>query len=242
MSARAEDPVATRSVTIDQRLIGAVRVGLAAAANPEDAGPMQRYMKSALPFRGVKAGPRRKLLRPIFVAHPLERWDDLRDTALALWREASFREERYAVTDLLRQRRYRSYVVARALPLFEELIVTGAWWDHVDEIAGHLVRDALIAEPGPLSKAMRRWMRDDDLWKRRTSIICQLGRKADTDRALLVEAIEAAWHDRDFFLRKAIGWALRDYGRAEPDWVRDFVARHDAELSPLSRREALKNL
>lgn len=219
-----------------------MRAGLAAAGNPDDAGPMQRYMKSALPFHGVKAGPRRKLLRAIFAAHPIEEWQDVSDTTLALWHRASFREERYAATELLRQRRYKRYVGAAALPLYEELIVTGAWWDHVDEIASKLVGAALVLEPEPVAAAMRAWMLSDDLWKRRTAIICQLGRKSETDRELLTEAIEAAWDDRDFFLRKAIGWALRDLGHAEPDWVRDYVARHQERLSPLSRREALKNL
>lgn len=229
-------------MAVEEDLIIAVRNGLAAAGNADDAGPMQRYMKSSLPYYGVKAGPRRKLLRAIFDAHPLTGWQHLSDTTRALWQRATFREERYAATDLLRQRRYRAHVGATALPLYEELIVTGAWWDHVDEIASKLVGAALIIEPSPVAKAMRAWMRSGNLWKRRTAIICQLGRKSETDLELLTDAIEAAWEDRDFFLRKAIGWALRDLGRAEPDWVRDYVARHEEQLSPLSRREALKNL
>jgi len=229
-------------MAVNHALVVAVREGLARAGSPADAAPMQRYMKSQMPFHGVKAGPRRKLLKTIFDGHPLASWRDLLATSRALWTRATHREERYATTDLLRLRRYREHVSTRAMPLYEELIVTGAWWDHVDEVASHLVRGALDEEPGPVATTLRGWMASDDRWKRRTTIICQLRRKADTDVPLLVEAIEAARNDGDFFLRKAIGWALRDYARIDPDWVEDYVAKTEAHLSPLSRREALKNL
>ena len=87
-----------------------------------------------------------------------------------------------------------------------------------------------------------RWAVGDDRWLRRVAVICQVGAKDRTDRVLLSDAILANAADRDFFLRKAIGWALRDYARTDPAWVRDFVAAHEDELSPLSKREALKHL
>ena len=89
---------------------------------------------------------------------------------------------------------------------------------------------------------MRGWAIDDDRWLRRVAVICQLGAKDRTDRALLTDAVLANAADRDFFLRKAIGWALRDYARTDPAWVRRFVTAHEDELSPLSKREALKHL
>ena len=89
---------------------------------------------------------------------------------------------------------------------------------------------------------MREWATDDDRWLRRTAVICQVGAKDRTDLDLLSHAIEANLDDRDFFLRKAIGWALRQHARTDPDWVRAFVAAHDDRLSGLSRREALKHL
>lgn len=88
---------------------------------------------------------------------------------------------------------------------------------------------------------LRTWARAPDRWLRRTAVICQLGAKDGTDLELLTEAIEANLDDGDFFLRKGIGWALRQYARTDPDWVRSFVAAHPA-LSPLSRKEALKHL
>ena len=91
-----------------------------------------------------------------------------------------------------------------------------------------------------LTPTVRAWATDEDRWRRRTAVICQIGAKEGTDTALLAAAIEANAADRDFFLRKGIGWALRQHARTDPQWVRDFVAGHD--LSPLSRREALKHL
>jgi 3-methyladenine DNA glycosylase AlkD len=89
---------------------------------------------------------------------------------------------------------------------------------------------------------MRSWSRDGDLWRRRSSIICQIKAKGETDVGCLADCLQANLADREFFIRKAIGWALREYAKADADWVRDFVREHESELSPLSRREALKHL
>jgi 3-methyladenine DNA glycosylase AlkD len=131
-----------------------------------------------------------------------------------------------------------------ALPMYEELVVTGAWWDLVDEIAGHRLADILAAEPGPMKKAMRAWARDDDMWKRRAAILCQLHLPKGTqaDAALLEACIAPSLASTEFFLRKAIGWSLRQHARADAAWVRAYVKAHDAELSGLSKREALKHL
>ena len=124
--------------------------------------------------------------------------------------------------------------------MLDELVVTGAWWDLVDETATRLVGPLLRSAPDVLTPTVRAWATDEDRWRRRTAVICQIGAKERTDTALLAAAIEANAADRDFFLRKGIGWALRQHARTDPQWVRDFVAGHD--LSPLSRREALKHL
>jgi len=99
----------------------------------------------------------------------------------------------------------------------------------------------LRAGPESVTPVLRTWIRDPDRWLRRTTVICQLGARDRTDLALLTEAIEANLDDGDFFLRKGIGWALRQHARTDPEWVRTFVATHPA-LSPLSRKEALKHL
>ncbi len=125
--------------------------------------------------------------------------------------------------------------------MYEELIVTGAWWDLVDWVASHRVGPLVRAHPR-LKRTMRAWARDRDLWKRRTAIIHQLGFKAETDTGLLVAAIEPSLDRKEFFLRKAIGWALREYAKTDPAWVVAYVEEHRERLSPLSQREALKNV
>ena len=127
------------------------------------------------------------------------------------------------------------------LGLYEEIIRTGAWWDLVDGVA-HRLGDLLQAHRAKLTPLLGRWSRDDDFWVRRAAITAQLGAKAATDTALLGAVIEANLNDPEFFIRKAIGWALRQYARTDPAWVRAFVQRHWDELSPLSRKEALRNL
>jgi 3-methyladenine DNA glycosylase AlkD len=196
---------------------------------------MRAYMKSAMPFYGVQKPARAELARAVFAAYPLESAEAWRDTVLALWHDASYREERYLALALLRDRRYRAYRTLDALPLYEELIVSGAWWDFVDEVAGPL--GELLPEVAP---TLRAWSTDAVMWKRRASIIAQVRRKHDTDFALLADCIEPNRDDREFFIRKAIGWALRSYAWVEPDVVARYCETH--ELSPLSRREALKHV
>src|ERR1044071_6509914 len=139
------------------------------------------------------------------------------------------------------ERRYKSWQTPALLPLYEEMIVTGAWWDFVDELANRRGGPPLCEFPAELTPVMHTWATDEDLWKRRTSIICQLSFEEATDTSLLTAAIEANTGDRDFFIRKGIGWALRQFARTEPGWVQAFVDGHP-ELSPLSVREALKHL
>jgi 3-methyladenine DNA glycosylase AlkD len=160
---------------------------------------------------------------------------------LYLWRNARFREERYAAIALTRQRRFAAYQTMDALPMYEEMIVTGAWWDFVDTIAAHGLGGLLRTNKLPMSRTMLRCSRSPDMWKRRTSILCQLTFKKDTDLKLLYACIEPSIDSTEFFLRKAIGWALRQYAWTNPDEVRRYVQKNAARLSPLSRREALKN-
>jgi 3-methyladenine DNA glycosylase AlkD len=229
--------VSTASTT----LLTAAREGLADLGDPTKAPDMQRYMKSAMPFRGVPSPERRALGKRLFDAYPLSDVDEWRATVLSLWRDAEYREERYIAMDLSGHRRYARWQTPDLLPLYDEMITTGAWWDYVDELASRRVGPLLRAYRDTVTPVMRAWATDPDLWRRRTSIICQLGSKEDTDTELLAYAIEANTGDRDFFIRKGIGWALRQFARNEPAWVRAFVDAHPA-LSPLSRKEATKHL
>ncbi|MFR9804640.1 DNA alkylation repair protein [Pseudonocardia sp. RS010] len=222
-------------------LADALRAGLAAAADPEAAPAMQAYMKSDMPFRGVPQPVRARILREGVQAMPPPTHGALAATVEALWDGAEFREERYLATALAGYRTYARWPDADWLPRYRHWVVTGAWWDHVDEIASRLVGPLLRGDPGRVTPVMRQWATDPDPWLRRTAILCQLQAKGDTDVGLLADAIEASLKDEGFFLRKGIGWALRQFARTDPLWVREFVDAHP-ELSPLSRREALKHL
>ena len=225
-------------------LVDTIRAELARHADPARAAGQQRYMKSTIPYRGLTSPQLTAVLRPI-LADPGFRIAD-RDgweaTIRTLWDEVAYREEWYAAIALARCRTYRPWVDSDSMPLWRHLVVTGAWWDVVDEVATHLVRDVLEGSPEVEGLRLREWAVDDDLWLRRTAIICQVGRKDRLDESLLADAIEPNLADRDFFLRKAIGWALRDHARIAPDWVRAFVDAHAGELSGLSRREATRHL
>ena len=159
-----------------------------------------------------------------------------------LWDDATYREERYVAVDLCRHRAARAWQDAASVPLYDHFVVTGAWWDHVDAVAIALLGPILRAHRDAVEPVVRGWLGDPDPWRRRTSIIVQNGAKAETDTALLADAILANADDPYFFLRKGIGWALREYARTDPSWVQAFVATHADRLSPLSRREALKHV
>lgn len=199
-------------------------------------------MKSAMPFHGTPAKEVDRVAKALWAAHPPASEEDYARVLLTLWRGATHREERYLALRLTRHRhggkRWRSMAM---LPVYEEMIVAGAWWDLVDDLAAHAVGDLAVAHPKAMKDAMRAWSRDADLWKRRTAILHQLRRKADLDTALLAHCIEGSIEDRDFFARKAIGWALRQHGKTDPAWVRAYVAKNEARLSGLSKREALKS-
>lgn len=226
----------------NEHLISAVREALVPHADQRKAEAMRAYMKSPMPFLGAQSPQQAQVFRQVFAAHPLATFDEWRDTVLTLWREARFREERYAAIALGGDRRCTAFQILDALPMYEEMVITGAWWDLVDDIAVHHVGGLLRRYPTQMREIMLAWSRDPDMWKRRTAILCQNAFKSATDASLLYACITPNLGDRDFFIRKAIGWALREYARTNPSSVRHFVQEHDAALSPLSRREALKHL
>jgi 3-methyladenine DNA glycosylase AlkD len=203
---------------------------------------MQAYMKSTMPFRGVQSGPMRRICSELIQAEPLESFAALSGTAMELWRQAEFREERYAAIELVGLQRHRQYRSLAALPMYEEMIVTGAWWDLVDPVATAFVSELVLSDHDQMAGTLRKWAVDPHLWKRRSAIIAQVRLKARTDLDLLHTCIEPNLADRDFFIRKAIGWAVRAHAWTDPRQVVRYVAEHEGQLSGLSRREALKNL
>ena len=229
-------------MTASKKLERAVLEALKKRADPKKAPQMKAYMKSEMDYLGVQSKPMREAAKEVFLAHPLKSEEDWRDTCLSIWQGAKYREQRYVVLELTGHRPYRAFWNLKAMPMYEELITTGAWWDYVDVIASNRVGPLLEKHPKPMKKKMLAWSKSKDMWKARTSIICQLRFKANTDLDLLYAAIERSIDSKEFFLRKAIGWALREYAKTDPDEVVRFVEENEDRLSGLSKREALKNV
>ena len=213
--------------------------GLARRADPEKATGMQAYMKTDMPFYGVQKPARAEILRELVRRFPPSDRVGYEGLVGALW-QLPHREEKYLALGVARH--FHEFVVPDALPLYRGLIVEGAWWDLVDEVATHLIRDLVVGYPDHVWPTVDTWIDDDDMWLRRTAIICQVGAGENTDAARLLRFCEARAFEQEFFIRKAIGWALRQYARIDPDGVARFVVEHRDQLSGLSYREATKHI
>lgn len=239
---RGEGPVNGRTSARVTDFITDLRQALEEAGDPARAEQQRAYLKSEMAMYGVGVPETRRIARRSAAAHA-DLWAEaiIWETTLRhLWDGAAHREERYAALAIIRSKPSASHAGRmESLALYEHFLRTGQWWDLVDETS-HAV--GLVVREHPAAAArMRAWATDPDMWVRRSAIICQLQHKANTDLDLLADVIEANQDDSEFFIRKAIGWALRDYARTDGDWVRAFVQAHPG-LSPLSRREALKRL
>jgi 3-methyladenine DNA glycosylase AlkD len=228
-----------------ETFVTGVRDALAAAADSSKAPQMQAYMKSAMPYFGIPSAALKSILRTA-LATPLESRKDWEAAVRLLWDEATHREEWYAALALAGHRHYQSHQDPSVLPLYRHLVVTGSWWDVVDDLASHKVGPILLRHHESTEPVIREWAVCDKLWLRRTAIICQLGAKHDTDVDLLEFALTSNLEDSSygkvFWIRKAVGWALRQHAKTDPDWVREYVAAYESDLSGLSKREALKHL
>ena len=227
-------------------MIAALRAVFASHADPARAVAMQAYMKSVLPFYGLPAPLRRRLMAEVVKAHPAPDAVTLQRRMQTMWREARFREERYAAIELARRGRVeRKMLGLELLPLLEEMISTGAWWDYCDDISGNELATLLERHPHVMKPLLRRWAKGGDLWPRRAAMLCQRGLgPASFDARLLYDcilpSIGSGCFAREFFIRKGIGWALRERSYAAPDEVAAFCREYAEQLSPLTQREALK--
>ena len=209
-----------------------------AAADPERAAAMRAYMKDVAPFLGIPSPERRALSRSVLQGTPRPDERDCTAVALRCWRLPE-REYQYFAVDLLR--RHVRRLSSGFLPVARHLVTTVPWWDTVDALAAHVVGGLVAADPA-LTADMDAWIEDDDLWVVRTALLHQLryGERTDPGR-LFAYCLRQSGHP-DFFVRKAIGWCLREYAKTDPDAVRDFLAREGGRFAPLSVREALKNI
>ncbi len=211
------------------------------AGDPGRRGPMAAYMKHRFAFLGVTAPVRERLTRRVFAALPAPAAADVVATAEACW-QLPEREYQYVGAGLLH--RHERLLPPSALGALEGLITAKSWWDTVDDLAAHPV-GAIVRRHPDRRAVMDQWLADDDIWLDRSAIIHQILAKEATDEAWLFTACASRAEDREFFIRKAIGWALRSYahrGPAEAAAVRAFLAAHDDRLSGLTKREALRRV
>jgi 3-methyladenine DNA glycosylase AlkD len=196
---------------------------------------MTAYMRNIFPFLGIPSPARLALERDALAGLPRPSEADLIAASRSLWTLPE-REYQYAALGLLSRN-------ARALsPDFitvaRELITTKSWWDTVDSLAAQVVGPIVLRNPA-LRTEIDRWAVDEDFWVARTAILHQLKAKKQTDAVRLFRFCELRSADTEFFIRKAIGWALREYSKTDAAAVREFVAEHETTLSGLSKREAL---
>ena len=208
---------------------------LKAVAKPDDAVAMKAYMKNKFEFLGVKTPVRRKLAKAFF-KQPTDSvidWVFINES----W-DNPYRELQYAALDYLEIR--KKLLTPSDLPRLKKLAQTKSWWDTIDFL-DRLV-GSIIARFPETKEIILSWSCDQDFWLRRLAIDHQLLRKEDTDTELLEKILVNNLGQTEFFINKAIGWALRDYSKTNPDWVRDFIERHQAEMAALSIREGSKYL
>lgn len=215
---------------------------LAERADPARAEPMARYMRDQFPFLGVMAPAQKAVWRRVAADLPRHLPEPVVvEAARALWRRPE-REHQYLACTLVNRHATLPARAPGASPAFldtvEALITSRSWWDTVDSLATHAV-SALVAHHRELRPRMDAWLAGDDVWLTRSALLHMVGWKAATDGDWLFSPCLARADHPDFFVRKAIGWALRELSKVDADAVVSFVAAHERELSGLSRREAL---
>jgi 3-methyladenine DNA glycosylase AlkD len=203
-------------------------------ADPARAVAMRAYLRHQFDFLGIATPQRRAVLRPLFKQLKGQDGNALLALATQLW-QLPEREFQYAALDLLAM--HWKALDASHLPQLLSLARSKSWWDTVDGVAA-LVGDVLRFQHDGMDAALQH----GDFWMRRIALLHQLGWREKTDARRLAQYALALSHEKEFFIQKAIGWALRDYARHAPDFVRQFIQDHRQQLAPLSIREAMKHL
>jgi 3-methyladenine DNA glycosylase AlkD len=212
-----------------------LRAHLTSHANPKQALPMKRYMRDQFDYLGIKGPVLYQLLREYQAAQGLPALADLDQILRELWALPQ-REFQYSATSILEK--FEGALPSRFIRTLEYLIVTKSWWDTVDTISAGAVGAHFKRYPTVRDRTLAKWRKSRNFWLRRAAILFQLNYKADTDFGLMCDIIRENLDSKEFFINKAIGWALRQYTRVDPQGVRRFVA--ETPLNPLSAREALK--
>jgi len=216
-----------------------VSAELVTRADPTKAEPMAAYMKTDMPFYGVQKAGRVEVIRAAATRFEVRSGLEYGRVLQSLW-ERPHREEKYIALALAR--RWKRFVTSDHLEMYVRWVREGSWWDLVDEIAANLIGQVWMNEREMVSALADAWVDDDDVWIRRVSIIGQLKHRGATDAKRLFRYCTERAHEKEFFIRKAIGWALREYSKHNPGAVRAFIDDNGDRLSGLSIREGSRKL
>jgi 3-methyladenine DNA glycosylase AlkD len=210
---------------------------LSANADAEKAKAMSAYLKNNFPFFGIKSPERVSLLKQFLNENKPPQYSEVLEIVSELFNQPQ-RELHYCAIKILEKRKkeWRK----QDIDFFEKMIVTSSWWDSVDTISSALVGEYFIKYPEQIRPITEKWMASNNIWLQRVCLIFQLSYKNKTDFALLMEYTLQLKDSNEFFIQKAIGWALRQYAKFEPEKVKNFVENN--ALKPLSKREALKHI
>ncbi|MEI3607278.1 DNA alkylation repair protein [Pseudogracilibacillus sp. SE30717A] len=203
--------------------------------NEKNAIPMKKYMREQFLFIGLKSKERKELSKEFMKRLPFDK--ELESVIKTLWALPE-REYQYVAIDYLIK--YKKLLTSEHVELLEYLIKTKPWWDTVDAIATHLVGTLFQNHPHLINSRGNQWLHSDSIWLKRTMIICQLKYKEKTNEKLLFTIIKETKDIDQFFIQKAIGWALREYSKTNPTSVFRFI--NNEKLSNLARREGLKHI
>jgi 3-methyladenine DNA glycosylase AlkD len=208
-------------------------------SNPNNAAPMKKYMRNMFEYFGIKTPQRRELLKKFINENGLPEMKELEKVLFELFSEPQ-RELHYCAMEILW--RTRKEWTKGIIKLLEKLIVTNSWWDTVDAIAAGSCGYYYKQYPEQIEKVTGRWIKSKNMWLNRSSIIFQLGYGMTTDTDLLFKYILMHTESKEFFIQKAIGWALRQYSWKNPESVKNFIIENKDKLKPLSIREGSKRI
>lgn len=206
--------------------------------NPENAFAMAKYMKNNFPFFGIKTEERRRIFKEIWKENKLEVKANARAISLDLYSKQE-REFHYCAIEILIKELKGNYK-KEDIQLIEKLILNNSWWDSVDTIAKYILGEYLLEFPLETKNVIERFSKSENMWLNRSAILFQLNYKQKTNADFLFSECLKKAHSKEFFIQKAIGWALREYAKSNPETVKNFVL--NSNLKPLSTKEALKNI
>lgn len=212
---------------------------MAIARDPAKAAPMQAYMKTDQAFYGIQAKKRKSVFKKCVATHTVDNMADYQEVVRTLW-DGEHREDMYQALEVAEY--FEAFRTVDAWQMHSYLVHSAPHWDTLDWVAGKLVSELVLLDRARFDPQLMQWSKDNNLWVRRASLLAHLHHGAKTNRGLLGDTIRLLMPEKEPFIRKAIGWVLRDFANTDPLWVIEFARQHEENLSAQSRRETLKRL